>query len=62
MDVLQALELPMPNDILEQCVADHGTKWEFQQQYGELDLHALHWELLNGKKKVLVAVSAPPVI
>ena len=35
----------MPDDVLEQFVADHGTKHGFQQQYGELDLHALGWRL-----------------
>jgi hypothetical protein len=45
MDVLRNLGLPMPDDVLEQFVFDHGTKHEFQQQYGDVDLHAVRWQL-----------------
>lgn len=44
-EVLRQLELPVPDDVLEQFVRDHGTKTEFQEQYGELDLHAIQWSL-----------------
>jgi hypothetical protein len=44
--VLQRLRLPMPDDVLEQFLADHGVKHEFQKQYGDLDLHGLHWRLI----------------
>lgn len=37
LEVLQLLELPMPEDVLEQFVYDHGTKEAFQCQYGHLD-------------------------
>ena len=33
----------MPDDILKQFVLDHGLKEEFQEFYGELDLHQLAW-------------------
>lgn len=46
MDVLRSLGLPTPDDVLEQFISDHGTKDEFQQQYGHLDLHAVRWQQL----------------
>jgi hypothetical protein len=45
MDALRTLELPMPDDVLEQFCADHATNSEFQEQYGQLDLCALSWRL-----------------
>ncbi len=41
IEILRELRSTMPEDVLEQFVADHGTEGEFQEQYGELDLHAL---------------------
>jgi hypothetical protein len=46
MEVLRSLALPMPDDVLEQFVFDHGTKDHVQRQYGHLDLHAIRWEQL----------------
>ncbi len=60
LEVLQALELPMPADVLEQFVFDHGTKHEFQQQYGHLDLHALHWECQPIRAEEILACSVHP--
>jgi hypothetical protein len=45
MEILRPLGLPMPDDVLEQFCADHGTKGEFQHQYGHLDLRRLDWHL-----------------
>src|SRR5438552_13292090 len=47
MPVLQRLCLPMPEDVLEQFLADHGVKHEFQEQYGDLDLHGLDWRFIH---------------
>ena len=41
LNVLRALRLPMPDDVLEQFLVDHGTKPEFQSRYGNLDLHGV---------------------
>jgi hypothetical protein len=60
LEVLQALALPMPRDVLEQFVFDHGTKDEFQQQYGHLDLHALRWDLLSIRAEEILACSVYP--
>lgn len=45
----RALNLPMPEDVLEQFILDHGLNHNFQARYGDLDLHALDWsrELLE---------------
>lgn len=42
-DVVKLLKLPMPDDVLEQFVIDHGRNEIFQLQYGGLDLHAVDW-------------------
>jgi hypothetical protein len=34
--VLTSLNLPIPNDVLEQFCSDHATKDEFQEQYGHV--------------------------
>lgn len=57
MDVLQALGLPMPDDVLEQFVFDHGTKREFQEQYGDVDLHAVRWRQLALPASEILACS-----
>jgi len=44
-DVVRQLRLPMPDNVLEQFVIDHGTKPEFQRQFGHVDLHAVEWQL-----------------
>jgi len=36
-----------PLDVLEQFYRDHGRNEQFQQQYAELDIHNLRWELVN---------------
>jgi hypothetical protein len=41
----RALRLPMPVEVLEQFVIDHGLNEQFQREYAELDLHAIAWEL-----------------
>jgi hypothetical protein len=46
IELLRALRLPMPDDVLEQFVFDHGTNGEFQERFGDLDLHAVRWQLL----------------
>ena len=59
-DVLTAISLPMPDDVLEQFVYDHGLKGAFQKQYGHLDLDLLHWSLehLAGSEIVKASVYA----
>jgi hypothetical protein len=47
MEILQRLRLPMPDDVLEQFVHDHGRNPEFQDPYGEVDLHRLEWDLVS---------------
>ena len=47
IEILRELQLPMPDDALEQFVADHGTNEDFQVQYGDLDLHAIRWNRLK---------------
>jgi hypothetical protein len=42
-DAARALALPMPEDVLEQFVIDHGLKPAFQVEYSELDLASLEW-------------------
>lgn len=39
----RALGLPMPDDVLEQFILDHGLNHHFRAKYGELDLHGLAW-------------------
>jgi len=60
LEVLHALELPMPEDVLEQFVFDHGTKDDFQQQYGHMDLHAMRWDLLSIRGDEILACSVYP--
>jgi hypothetical protein len=47
LEVLKSLQLPMPEDVLEQFLFDHGTNGYFQLQYGNVDLHGLRWELMS---------------
>ena len=42
-EAIEALELPIPSDVLEQFVIDHGLNEEFQHCYGDLDLHHISW-------------------
>jgi hypothetical protein len=44
-EVVRQLQLPMPDDVLEQFILDHGVNGDFQEQYGKLDLHAIRWVL-----------------
>lgn len=60
LEVLHVLGLPMPDDVLEQFVFDHGTKGEFQEQYGGLDLHAVHWQQLALPASEILACSTYP--
>ncbi|MET0790951.1 MAG: hypothetical protein ABW061_05475 [Polyangiaceae bacterium] len=39
----QALQLPMPEDVLEQFIVDHSLKPEFQEVYADLDLYGIVW-------------------
>jgi hypothetical protein len=42
------LNLPStPIDVLEQFYRDHGRNYQFQEQYAELEIHNLNWELIN---------------
>jgi hypothetical protein len=34
-----------PADVVQQFLFDHGTNDEFIEQYGHLDLRAIHWSL-----------------
>jgi hypothetical protein len=57
MDVLCSLRLPMPEDVLEQVLHDHGIKPEFQKQYGHLDLTQLSWHQEELRADTLVPSS-----
>jgi hypothetical protein len=39
----RSLGLPMPEDVLEQFVIDHGLNPQFQRRYGDLDLRRVRW-------------------
>ena len=60
MEVLRALKLPVPDDVLEQFCSDHATKAEFQEQYGHLDLSRVKWERRSVPAAVLLAVNTYP--
>jgi hypothetical protein len=60
MEVLKALRLPMPDDVLEQFVHDHGIRDEFQCQYGELDLHSIRWRIEPITAERLLSASIYP--
>lgn len=60
IEILRELRLPMPEDVLEQFLADHGTKFEFQDQYGALDLHSLTWRLATLPAREILAASMYP--
>lgn len=47
----------MPEDVLEQFLGDHGTSWHIQEQYGDLDLHALRWIRESVASDLLVGAS-----
>lgn len=57
MEVLEALELPMPQEVLEDFVQKTGTHESFQQLFGELDLHTLRWERRSLPASELLACS-----
>jgi len=50
----RALRLPMPDDVLDQFILDHGLNREFQARYSELNLYAVVWsqELLQTEQIV----------
>jgi hypothetical protein len=58
MDVLHRLRIPMPEDVLEQFLGDHGINHDFQRQYGELDLHTIRWNLVATPATEIIACSA----
>ncbi|MCI0457083.1 MAG: hypothetical protein L0Z62_08895 [Gemmataceae bacterium] len=60
MSVLQRLRLPMPDDVLEQFLADHGVTHEFQGQYGDLDLHGIDWRLIPTPAAEIINCSVYP--
>jgi hypothetical protein len=45
MEALKILNLPVPDDVLEQFCSDHATNNDFQEQYGHVDLLRVHWSL-----------------
>jgi hypothetical protein len=45
-DIIRQLGIPMDEDVLEQFIIDHGTNEEFQQQFGNLDIHQIEWRLV----------------
>ena len=57
MATLLSLDLPIPEDVLEQVMSDHGAKSEFQDQYGELILTETQWELVELPAAEIVACS-----
>lgn len=60
IEVLKKLNLPMPEYVLRHFVHDHGTNWEFQRQYGHLDLHALEWKMPSFPASTLINCSIYP--
>lgn len=44
-ETLRALTLPVPDDVREQVLCDHGAHPDFQIQDGKLDLRAMQWRL-----------------
>lgn len=36
-----------PLDVLEQLYVDHGRKYEFQEQYSDIDISNLEWSLVD---------------
>lgn len=47
---IDELILNLPNtsvDVLEQFYQDHGRNFQFQEQYAELDIYNLNWEIVN---------------
>jgi hypothetical protein len=60
LEVLKSLQLPIPEDVLEQFLFDHGTKGEFQLQYGNIDLHGLRWELMSIQAAEILGCSVYP--
>jgi hypothetical protein len=56
-EVMRQLELPMPDDVLEQFILDHGVNEEFHEQYGELNLHAIPWSLAPMTAREFLSVS-----
>lgn len=54
---LRALNLPVPDDVLEQVLCDHGANPEFQIQYARLDLRATEWHLEHRRASELCGAS-----
>src|SRR5258708_1532708 len=57
---LKSLDFPLPSEVGEQFVQDHGTKGDFQRKYGHLALHAIAWELRTIPASELLACSIFP--
>ena len=57
---LRVLGLPVPDDVLEQVLHDHGAKEDFQVQYGHLDLRAVVWRLEPRSASALLRASIFP--
>lgn len=36
-----------PKDVLEQVYSDHGRKYDFQKQYGEIELDSITWKKIQ---------------
>jgi hypothetical protein len=43
LEDLEQFNLKVPQYVLEQFYSDHGSKYEFQDQYGHLDISSLKW-------------------
>lgn len=56
-EILGFLNLPMPVDVLEQFVYDHGLNEIFQEQYGQIDLQLLRWECEQRPARELIQAS-----
>lgn len=56
-EVLRALRLPMPADVEQQFIQDHGNDARFLAEYGRLDLHAIAWERVVLPASTLIAAS-----
>jgi hypothetical protein len=57
---LEAAGLPIPSEVLEQVLHDHGANREFQTQYGHLDLRRITWALQPFAAGDLVTASVHP--
>lgn len=52
--------LDWPQSVIEQFLYDHGNDADFIEQYGELDLSALRWDLVEVRAENIIASTCYP--